>query len=49
VTRHPDHVARDVREGLLTRDQASAIYRVVINNAGDVDAAATARLREPAR
>jgi hypothetical protein len=42
-------VARDLRDGLLSAEQAAAIYRVAVNPVGEVDDAATARMREGAR
>ncbi len=38
-------VASDIRDGLLTPDQAAATYRVAVDATGKVDDAATARLR----
>jgi len=38
-------VARDVREGWISRDKAASTYRVVVDGAGRLDAAATASLR----
>ena len=45
ASRDPRAVQRDVRDGVVSRTQARALYRVVIDEAGDLDAAATARLR----
>jgi N-methylhydantoinase B len=49
ATRTPDDVARDLRDGLITAEQAAAIYRVAVGPAGRVDGAATTRMREGAR
>jgi N-methylhydantoinase B len=38
-------VARDVREGWISRDKAASTYQVVVDGAGRLDAAATANLR----
>jgi N-methylhydantoinase B len=43
--RGPAEVARDVRDGLVSREAARALYKVVIGADGAVDAAATAALR----
>jgi N-methylhydantoinase B len=43
--RKPDQVARDVREGWISRDKAASTYRVVVDGAGRLDAAATTTLR----
>jgi N-methylhydantoinase B len=43
--REPGRVAADVREGLLTTGRAREVYRVALDATGEVDAAATARLR----
>lgn len=45
VSRDPHRVARDVREGWVSRDRALAVYRVELDDAGDVDTEGTARLR----
>ena len=45
AARDPRTVQRDVRDGLVTRKQAESQYRVVLDAAGELDAAATARLR----
>jgi N-methylhydantoinase B len=45
VERHPEQVADDVRNELLSREDAASIYRVVIGPNLAVDATATARLR----
>jgi N-methylhydantoinase B len=49
AARAPADVARDLRDGLLSAEQAAAIYRVAVNPVGEVDDAATARMREGAR
>jgi N-methylhydantoinase B len=46
LARAPDDVGRDLRDGLLTAAEAASVYRVATDAAGEVDAAATARLRE---
>lgn len=43
--RDPERVAHDVREGLVSRNRASEVYRVVLTDALDVDVPATAALR----
>jgi N-methylhydantoinase B len=45
--RDPDQVAADVADGLYARDAAERDYRVALTPEGDVDRAATARLRQP--
>jgi N-methylhydantoinase B len=45
VERDPERVAADVREGWVSRDRAEKIYAVGLNEAGEIDAAATAQLR----
>jgi len=45
--REPADVARDVRYGLVGREQAERDHGVVLTPAGEVDAAATARRRAP--
>ena len=45
IDRDPARVARDVAEGYVTRARAEAVYGVVLDAAGAVDAAATARRR----
>jgi N-methylhydantoinase B len=45
AARDPEDVARDIRDGLLTAERAAVIYRVAVGDAGEVDQAATARLR----
>ena len=45
-TRDPARVARDVRDGLVSADAARAMYRVVLDAAGNVDEKATIALRE---
>ncbi|WP_033294865.1 hydantoinase B/oxoprolinase family protein [Amycolatopsis jejuensis] len=44
-TREPGLVARDVREGWISRDRAERIYRVVLDDSAAVDEEATRRLR----
>jgi N-methylhydantoinase B len=46
--RAPDKVARDVRLGYVGRAAARTLYKVVVTDAGEVDAAATAALRRGA-
>jgi len=43
--RDPEAVARDVRDGYVTRDQAESIYRVAVDGHGLLDTAETAELR----
>jgi N-methylhydantoinase B len=43
--RDPARVARDVRDGIVSREAARLIYRVEVDGDGCVDAAATGRLR----
>ncbi len=43
--REPERVARDVRNGLVSRESAREVYAAVLDEAGDVDAEATAALR----
>jgi N-methylhydantoinase B len=45
MERDPDLVARDVREGYVSRETALETYRVVLDGAGRVDEAATRALR----
>ena len=45
ATRDPALVARDVRDGLVSVENAAALYRVVVSAGGELDEAATARLR----
>jgi N-methylhydantoinase B len=45
ATRDPDRVAGDVRDGLVGREAAETVYRVVLRPDGTVDRAATAALR----
>ncbi len=44
--RDPARVAADVADGLVSREAARAVYGVALTDAGDVDAQATAKLRE---
>ena len=43
--RAPARVARDVREGWISRERALDVYRVALTDAGEVDGAGTRRLR----
>jgi N-methylhydantoinase B len=43
--RDPELVARDVRRAYISRKTASCVYRVVVSEAGELDEAATRRLR----
>jgi N-methylhydantoinase B len=43
--RDPEKVAEDVREGWISAARATAVYKVALDEAGNVDAAATAALR----
>lgn len=43
--RDPLHVAHDVREGLVSRERARAVYRVGVDASGGIDLEETARLR----
>jgi N-methylhydantoinase B len=45
ATRDPERVRHDVREGLISRARAEAIYRVAITESGEIDAARTVQLR----
>ena len=49
AARAPGDVARDLRDGLVTAEQAAATYRVMVNSSGEVDGAATTRMREGVR
>jgi N-methylhydantoinase B len=44
--RAPDKVARDVRLGYVSREAARTLYKVAVTEAGEVDGAATAALRQ---
>jgi N-methylhydantoinase B len=46
ATREPGLVARDVRDGLVSVENARTLYGVALDAEGRVDAATTARLRE---
>jgi N-methylhydantoinase B len=46
IERSPELVAHDVREGYVSADVANKIYGVALTQAGEVDAVATAALRE---
>jgi N-methylhydantoinase B len=43
--REPWRVAVDVRDGIVSRDEASSLYGVAIGEDGDLDDAETSRLR----
>jgi N-methylhydantoinase B len=45
VLRDPALVARDVRDGLVSREEALGVYKVAILPDGTIDTAATAKLR----
>ncbi|MEZ5099983.1 MAG: hydantoinase B/oxoprolinase family protein [Thermoleophilia bacterium] len=45
AAREPERVRVDVEDGLVTRERARAVYRVAIDERGEVDEAATASLR----
>jgi N-methylhydantoinase B len=47
--REPAHVARDVRRGYYTREEARERFGVALNDAGEPDEGATARLRAGGR
>ncbi|HZU04617.1 MAG TPA: hydantoinase B/oxoprolinase family protein [Chloroflexota bacterium] len=49
LTRDPEHVARDVREGYVSAAASAAIYGVVLDPSGAVDAEATAARRAALR
>ena len=49
LERDPAAVARDVRNEVVSREAARADYGVVIDDAGQVDPAASARLRDELR
>ena len=49
ASRDPRAVARDVRDGLVSREQARSLYRVAIDESGELDRAATGRLRATGR
>jgi N-methylhydantoinase B/oxoprolinase/acetone carboxylase alpha subunit len=44
--RDPQSVRDDVLDGLITAEEAQRDYGVVIDGRGEIDAAATARLRQ---
>jgi N-methylhydantoinase B len=46
ASRDPDRVAQDVRDGLVSRENAQTTYRVAIGADGRVDLATTATLRD---
>ena len=45
LERDPARVAEDVRNEIVSRERAAEVYGVVLSDAGDVDAPATARRR----
>jgi N-methylhydantoinase B len=45
LTRDPAHVRADVLEGWVTRERAKRVYGVSLGEGGDIDVAATERLR----
>jgi N-methylhydantoinase B len=45
VARDPAKVARDVRDGLVSVENASALYKVAVDASGTIDEAATRELR----
>ena len=45
LAREPERVARDVRDGYVSRQVAREVYAVVLDEAGTVDSAATEALR----
>ena len=45
TTRDPDAVGRDVRDGLVSIENAALLYKVVVDTYGVIDTAATAHLR----
>lgn len=49
LDREPDRVARDVKNGYVSRAQADSAYGVVLDNDGSVDVPATETLREARR
>jgi N-methylhydantoinase B len=46
-TRDPERVARDVREGYVSRERAKDLYGVVVQSDGTLDAKGTSDLRAP--
>ena len=46
MAREPALVARDVRDGLVSVEEARALYKVVVDAGGTLDAAATIALRQ---
>jgi N-methylhydantoinase B len=46
LARESADLALDIRDGLITSEQAASTYRVAVRPGGEVDLAATARLRE---
>ncbi len=49
LTREPERVLADVREGYVTRERARSVYAVVVTDADELDLDATAALRGAAR
>jgi N-methylhydantoinase B len=49
LTREPERVLADVREGYVSHERAQAVYGVVITPGGELDLDATATLRRGAR
>ncbi len=49
LEREPDKIARDVREGSVSEGVARNVYGVVLDSAGEVDAAASTLAREAIR
>ena len=49
ASRDPRAVERDVRDGLVSREQARSLYRVALDESGELDRAATNRLRTTGR
>jgi N-methylhydantoinase B len=45
TSRDPALVARDVRDGLVSVENARALYKVIVMADGTLDTAATAQLR----
>ena len=48
LERDPERVLHDVVEGWISRERAQSVYGVVVTEAGEVDGAATGRLRAQA-
>ena len=49
LAREPEKLARDVRQGSVSAGVARRVYGVVLDDAGDVDAAASDKAREAIR